>query len=97
MKLISDLIMGNCCSSSSTSTSHLPHVEGMVGTYKRVSCTGMEELMRVQTGFTDKRAKIAGNKATPCNLTVKFDDSTNMWTMKYKRSNMKQIIMFHMP
>ena len=77
MKPISDLIMGNCCSSNSSSTPHLPHVEGMVGTYKRVACTGMEELVRVQTGFTDKRAKIAGNKDTPCNLTVKLDDSVD--------------------
>ena len=88
--------MGNILSTNSSST--LPHiVEGMVGSYKRVSCTGMEELVRVQTGFTDKRASVAGHKDTPCNLTVELDESTNMWTMKYKRSNMEQIIMFHMP
>ena len=97
MKPISDLIMGNCCSSNSSSTPHLPHVEGMVGTYRRVSCTGMEELLRVQTGFDDQRAKVAGKNDTPCNLIVEFDDSTNTWTMKYMRSNMEQIIMFYMP
>ena len=89
--------MGNNCSSNSRTTVHLPLIENMVGTYRRVSCTGMEELLRAQTGFTDKRANVAGNDDTPCILTIELDDITQMWTMKYKRSNMVQTIMFNMP
>ena len=62
-----------------------------------MSCTGMEELLRVQTGFADKRAKIAGSNDTPCTLTVDLEEGTFMWTMKYRRDNMEQTIMFKMP
>ena len=54
-------------------------------------------MLRAQTGFTDKRANVAGNDATPCSITVEHDDGTHTWTMKYKRSNMEQTIMFKMP
>ena len=87
--------MGCMCSSTST-TPVLANLEGMVGTYKRVSCTGMEALLMVQTGFADERAEIAGSPDTPCSLSVEVDES-RMWTMKYKRSNMEQTIMFKMP
>lgn len=81
----------------SSPTPSLPSLERMVGIYKRVSCTGMEELLMVQTGFADKRAEAAGSADTPCYLTVEVEEATQVWTMKYKRSNMSQTIMFKMP
>ena len=92
--MITDFRMGNMFSST---TSFLPSLECMVGTFKRVSCTGMEELLMVQTGFADKRTESAGSADTPCYLTVEMEEATQMWTMKYKRSNMSQTIMFKMP
>ena len=69
----------------------------MVGTFKRVSCTRLVKLLRVQTGFADKRTESAGSADTPCYLTVNVEEATKMWTMKYKRSNISQTIMFKMP
>ena len=92
--MITDFRMGNMFSSTAPS---LPSLECMVGTFKRVSCTGMEELLMVQTGFADKRTESAGSNDTPCYLTVEMEEATHMWTMKYKRSNMSQTIMFKMP
>ena len=86
--------MGSLFSSTSLS---LPSLECMVGTFERVSCIGMEELMTVQTGFADKRAESAGSADTPCYLIVEVEEATQVWTMKYKRSNMSQTIMFKMP
>ena len=86
--------MGNTFSSPKPS---LPSQQGMVGTYKRVSCTGLDSLLLVQTGLADKRAQKAGSVDTPCCLTVTMDESNSMWSMKYKRSNLVQIIMFRMP
>ena len=75
----------------------LPNQLNMVGTYKRVSCTGLEELLMLLTGFADKRAESAGSADTPCYLIVDVEEITMTWTMTYKRTNMVQTIIFRMP
>ena len=83
---------------SSTTSSSFPSLECMVGIFERVSCTGMEELLKVQTCFDDKRRAVsAGSADTSCYLTVEVEEATQMCTMKYKRSIMLQTIMFKMP
>ena len=49
-----------CFSCFSSNTAPLPFLEGMLGTYKRVSCMGMEELLMLQTCFADQMAEAAG-------------------------------------
>ena len=60
--MITDFTMGNMFSSN---TPLLSSMEGMLGTYKRVYCMGMKDLLMVQTGFADKRAEAAGSADTP--------------------------------
>ena len=55
--MITDVTMGNMFSSN---TPLLSSIEGTLGTYKRVYCMGMKDLLMVQTGFADKRAEAAG-------------------------------------
>ena len=50
-----------CFSCFSSNTAPLPFLEGMLGTYKRVSCMGMEELLMLQRDFADKMAEAAGS------------------------------------
>ena len=90
-------IFHSCATTNLPNMEGMEGMEGMVGSYERVSCEGMEELLKLQTGFVDKRAEIAGSNDTPCTLTVELDNISHTWTMKYKRSNMEQVIMFKMP
>ena len=92
--MITDFIMGNMFSSN---TPILSSMEGMLGTYKRVSCMGMEKLLMLQTCFADKMAEAAGSADTPCYHSVELEETTQVWTMEYKRRNMSQAIMFKMP
>merc|ERR1719334_1467721 len=80
--------------SANPSTTNLDLLQG---TYRRISCEGMEDFHYFRTGHRDKRAIVAGNVETPCMVLVQYSEETDLWTYSYMRDKMVKAFIFRWP